>query len=308
MRPLHTDLPAPAGGMNAAARPTGIVLGLVVAVVAVLATTLVPGVWAIWSGFATGVFSSDAVGTDGFSGFVVMLSFALGALWLWLWLRAKERRPFASLGFERRRGRSWLMLAARGLGVGIVMIVVCVLVPVVLGQARLEWANPSGTGVALIAGMLLAFLVQGSTEEILTRGYLTQVVARRWGLVMAVVVQGLFFTLVHGMSAGIGVLPIVNLLLFALFASMYSLAEGGLWGVCAMHGIWNWAQGSLFGVAVSGNTVDSLFAYAPQADASELLTGGTFGIEGSIVTTVVYAVAAFVAWRGFRARRLRAAV
>lgn len=124
-----------------------------------------PGVWAIWSGFATGVFSSDAVGTDGFSGFVVMLSFALGALWLWLWLRAKERRPFASLGFERQRGRSWLALAARGFGVGIVMIAVCVLVPVSLGQARLEWANPNGTSVALVAGMLLGFLVQGSTER-----------------------------------------------------------------------------------------------------------------------------------------------
>lgn len=124
---------------------------------------------------------------------------------------------------------------------------------------------------------------------------------------MAVVVQAVFFTLAHGMNPGIGLMPIVNLLLFALFASMYSLAEGGLWGVCAMHGIWNWAQGNLFGAAVSGNAVDSLFAHAPRTDASELLTGGTFGIEGSIITTVVYAVAAFVAWRGFRARRLRAA-
>ena len=303
MRAPRTDLPAPAGGMNSAARPTGIVLGVIVFVAAFAATSIVPAIVMPQVLTATGM---PPMVLHGIADLVSLLSCVLGLLLLWVWLRAKERRPFASLGFARSEGRSWVVLAARGLGIGVAMIAFCVLVPVALGQARLVWANPTGTNLAFILAMLLAFLVQGSTEEILTRGYLTQVVARRWGLIAAIVVQALFFALLHGANSGLGVLPVVNLLVFALFASMYSLAEGSLWGISAMHGIWNWAQGSLFGAIVSGDLVaHSFFISLPLPDTPDLLTGGAFGIEGSLVTTTVFLVGALVAWLRFRARRAR---
>ena len=49
----------------------------------------------------------------------------------------------------------------------------------------------------------------------------------------------------YGMLCGaVGIA--INLLLFAVFASFMSFSDGSLWGVCAMHGAWNWAQGNLF--------------------------------------------------------------
>lgn len=307
MRPIHTDLPAPTGGMLKAKRPTGITMAFVVILLAFIAQSIPILVGAIVIG-AQIALSGETYepqtfqGFSGLDGLVALYSFALIALFLWFWLAVKERRRFATLGlFAPKRG---LLLAARGFGIGVAMLAACVLVPVVAGQAQLAWGAPTAANWAFVGIMLGGFLVQGSTEEILTRGYLTQAVARRWGLIVAVIIQAVFFTLLHGMNSGIGALPIINLLLFAFFASFFSLAEGNLWGICAMHAAWNWAQGNLFGVAVSGNEVaDKVLSYTVQHDSANLLTGGAFGIEGSLVTTAVYTVGILVAWKFWHKRR-----
>lgn len=306
MRPIHTNLPAPTAGMLQAQRPTGIVMAFVVLFIALVAQSLPALVQATTEAVDAAVngtvYSYSGVSFDNANASITLFSFGLGILWIWFWMAVKERRSFATLGFQSLS--QGLRLGGRGVLIGIIMMAVCVLVPVITGQATLQWASPDGTAFMFMAIMLLGFLVQGSTEEILTRGYLTQAVARRWGLLAGVIVQAVFFAALHGVNPGIGFLPVVNLILFAVFASLMSLAEGSLWGVCAMHGAWNWAQGNLFGVAVSGNPVEAaMMHYEATPGSSDLLTGGTFGIEGSLVTTALYAVASFVAWQVWQKRR-----
>lgn len=301
------SLPAPSAGMYRAQRPTGVAMALVIVFGAFLLQSVVTMIIVVVQFFAAGIptdFHADdllAMTRSRLGLTLSLLSFGIALGLIWLWVRAKEKRPFASLGFEQRLGAGGKIL--RGLGVGLLMMLVCVLVPLLTGQATLTWSAPDASTLLVIVIMLFAFLLQGSTEEIMTRGFLTQAVARRFGLAIAIGVQALVFALMHGANPGVGPLPIVNLLLFAVFASFYSLADGSLWGVCAMHGIWNWAQGNLFGVAVSGQqTADSFFAYTINADSSSLLTGGAFGIEGSLVTTIVYLLGITLAFRAFRRR------
>lgn len=304
MTPPHT-LPAPADGMLRARRPTGVVMALVVIALAFAAQSIP----------AIGLMVGDSIASESPSGaapsealaialtrtelVVTLLSFGLGTGVLWLWVRAKERRPFASLGFAQRSQAPRLVL--RGAAIGLAMLLASLSVPLLTGQAQLRWAAPSWAATLFIAAMLAAFLVQGSSEEILTRGFLTQAVARRWGLGAAVAAQAVVFMLLHGANPGMGALPIINLLLFACFASLLSLAEGSLWGICAMHGVWNWAQGNVFGVAVSGgSTADSLFTTTAAEGSNPFVTGGSFGVEGSLVTTAVYLIGIAIAWRAFR--------
>ena len=299
----HPLLPPPTGGMNLAQRPTGITMSLVVLLIALVLMS-VPSLIAdpsLINGSAS-VEEMTAGAFDGEKGLINLLSFAIVLGVLWVWLRAKERRRFQTLGFERSGQTVRHIL--RGGGVALAFMLVCVLVPVVTGQATLTWhASEIGSDGLLFVGlMLLGFLVQGSTEEILLRGFITQAVARRWGLIAAVVVQAVVFAVMHGANPGMGAIPFANLVLFALFASAWTLAEGSLWGICALHGVWNWAQGNLFGVAVSGNTVsDSVFSYAPDEGSIDLITGGSFGIEGSLVTSVLLLAGAVISWRRFRA-------
>lgn len=307
MRPIHTNLPAPTGGMLLAKRPTGIIMAIVVLLLANIVMS-VPKLTEVIIAAVNAVLNGEPFNAEAYAGFnresglVALFSFALASGFIWFWMAVKERRRFATLGFTAPR--EGLRLAGRGLLIGIGMMAVCVLVPLATGQAQMAWASPDASGWGFIAIMLIGFIVQGSTEEILTRGYLTQAVARRWGLVAAVIAQAAFFALMHGMNPGMGPLPVINLVLFAIFGSFMSLSEGGLWGICAMHGAWNWAQGNLFGVAVSGQQVsDSFFTFSANPGSADLLTGGAFGIEGSLVCTLVYAVGIAIFWSAWKKRR-----
>ena len=69
--------------------------------------------------------------------------------------------------------------------------------------------------------------------------------------------------------------------------ALYLLKTDTVWGVAGIHGAWNFAQGNLFGILVSGQpSGTSLMTFLPQGDQS-WLSGGSFGIEGSIMTSLV---------------------
>lgn len=85
-------------------------------------------------------------------------------------------------------------------------------------------------------------------------------------------------------------LVIVNLLLYSLFAAFYALREGSLWGVCAFHSAWNWAQGNFFGLAVSGNQADGGMLFDLMEVGPDWFTGGAFGPEGGLAVTLMLLV------------------
>lgn len=320
------QLPAPTAGMYRAKRPTGIIVALLILLLAMVIGSIPAVIEEVSAQLAaaelgetdTTLAPYDLTGWSGFFSFV-----ALGGV-IVLWVLRKERRSLASLGFAWRAGtpnpagtlahpqttRTVGPQIVQGGALALAMMMFCVLVPVMTGDAVLRWRAPelSTSGLLIVVGMVFWFLFQGSAEEVVTRGYLTQVFARRWGLITAIVAQAVIFSAMHGANPGMGVLPAVNLILFAVFASLVTLAYGSLWSMCAFHGVWNWAQGNLFGVAVSGNTLDnSLFAFTPTSASSDLLTGGAFGIEGSVLCTAMYACGAVIAVVSSRHQRARAA-
>ena len=77
--------------------------------------------------------------------------------------------------------------------------------------------------------------------------------------------------------------------LFGVLASLYVLRRGNLWGACAIHSMWNFAQGNLFGAAVSGNRSGPslLRAEAIASGSASLWNGGAFGPEGGLAVTLV---------------------
>ncbi len=73
--------------------------------------------------------------------------------------------------------------------------------------------------------------------------------------------------------------------------ALYMLKTDNIWGVAALHGAWNFAQGNLVGVAVSGqNAGGSLLHFQARSGVPDWLSGGAFGLEGNIVTCLVLLV------------------
>lgn len=219
-------------------------------------------------------------------------------------MRLKEGRGLRTLGFTF--ARSAPIQAMRGVGVGLLLVTVVMLLLAATGQASISWTGGAlGTeGWLLVLFGMLTFAVQGSAEEVMSSGFAMQAYARRFGVIGAIIAQAVLFTALHSNNDGIGVLPVANLMLLGILLGCWTITDGALWGVCAFHATWNWAQSKLFGTAVSGQGSGSggVFVVAPDADGAQILTGGTFGVEGSALTTVVLGVAILVTLPRLRQR------
>ncbi len=290
-------------GILRAGRPTGPLAGFAVLLLCFLAGQVASGVALVvfllvsGTGIPMGVLSLDPV-----EQLVLTGGFLVSTMVLALWVVAKERRSFGSLGFTATR-RVWRPLVL-GAGLAVVAVTVPVLVGLVSGQFVPGTAPPvTVVSVAVLLTLLGGFVVQATTEEVLVRGYLVQVTWRKWGLYAAVVVQTVVFTLMHGFNTGFGLVPLVNLVLISLVLVFWALAEGNLWGVCAFHAVWNWCQGNVYGAEVSGLDLSATLLDIRQApEGSALFTGGDFGLEGSLLTTLMLLVLLIGAFGVFRRR------
>jgi uncharacterized protein len=227
------------------------------------------------------------------------LTFGGSLLLVWLWLRFYERRPFRSLGFE---SPGWLLKVGRGFLLGAGLYTLIVVVMLAGGQIAAAPADPQrSVGLAALGGVLLVLLgwgIQGATEEIIDRGYLLQTLGARYAPWLAVITQAVLFAVMHGLNpGGLNGFALLNLFLMALTMAFFALWEGGLWGVCAFHAAWNWVQGNVFGLLVSGLQINfSLFYLRPTPGSSALLTGSAFGLEASPLTTLALGLAALAAF------------
>ena len=110
--------------------------------------------------------------------FVDFFGFGMVLVFLYLWLRFKEGRSFSSVGL---RGDNPLGKLAGGVVIGALMMTAGVLVPWALGQYQLGASVHGRLGmdaVPLLVPLLLLFILQGSTEELVLRGYMLQTAGR----------------------------------------------------------------------------------------------------------------------------------
>jgi hypothetical protein len=156
----------------------------------------------------------------------------------------------------------------------------------------------------ILQGILVAALmyaVQGSTEEMIYRGWMQNVLALRIGPPIATAIATVAFTWAHADNPGFGLLPGINLVLFAVFLSLLALRTGSLWASCAWHAAWNWLLSNIWGVPLSGIDPEGGTAMTWTLTGPALMTGGTWGPEGGLLATAILACAVVWAsfWRGF---------
>ncbi len=205
---------------------------------------------------------------------------------LWLWLTLFEKRPFWSIGLERAGAATQYL---RGFALGIMMFTVAVAISASFGYMQFEEGDPQKQGVRALGGVLLivaGWLVQGAAEEVLTRGWLLPVIGARYNPWTGIIGSAVFFSVLHSMNDNISAVAFVNLFLVGIFAALYAIHEGGLWGVCGFHSAWNWTQGNLLGFEVSGNQLTGTLINLKEV-GPDIVTGGLFGPEGGLAVTVV---------------------
>ncbi len=208
-----------------------------------------------------------------------------------LFCKLLQKRKMSTLGFCKKGAVKEYLC---GLALGFGFFSFSVLLGVAGGGIRLELSDMFWRAPLQIAGSFLLFLVgfmiQGMAEEVMCRGYFMVSFARRYPMYAAILANSLVFAALHLSNEGISVLSFVNLTLFGIFASMYFIRRGNIWGIAAFHSMWNLVQGSFYGIKVSGINVGNSFLTASTVAGKELFTGGDFGLEGSICVTITYVV------------------
>ncbi|MCI0569913.1 MAG: CPBP family intramembrane metalloprotease [Myxococcaceae bacterium] len=199
--------------------------------------------------------------------------------------RGLERKTPEGLGLGTRgMGRDLL----RGVAVGAALMTAVVGVLALLGWYRLVEGPPETAQEETLEafGYVVGFLFAGYFEEVLFRGIGFRLLEEWLGSGAALLLSSAFFGLVHGnnpdatWSATVGIALEAGLLLGAAF-----MLTRSLWFATGIHWAWNWVQGPLFGVDVSGMTVDGVLESALVGPVA--WTGGAFGAEAGGVAVLL---------------------
>jgi membrane protease YdiL (CAAX protease family) len=153
--------------------------------------------------------------------------------------------------------------------------------------------HPAGFGAAngLAAGFVSS-AVAAITEEILFRGLLFRLIAKLLGTWGALILTSSVFGVAHAFNPGATISSSVAIALEAgiLLGAAYA-ATGRLWLPIGLHLGWNFTEGSIFSMSVSGHGL-ARGLIRGSLTGPQILTGGRFGPEASIVAVIVCLLAA----------------
>ncbi len=215
----------------------------------------------------------------------------------WLCGKYLEGLPFRALGAWFTR--LWFSHFVFGWLFGAITICAAVLIAVGFGGLRFALNTTADTTSILRTTLLslMIFAVAAAFEEALFRGYILQTFARSGLAWFAIIMTSIFFGLVHFGNPNAGYISTANTMLAGIWFGVAYMKTRDLWFVWSMHLVWNWMQGAVFGIEVSGLTDITKAPLFVETDTGPLwLTGGDYGIEGGIACTVALAVSTLGIW------------
>ena len=155
--------------------------------------------------------------------------------------------------------------------------------------------NPSSLLISFVFFLLVAITEEFALRGVVLERMLQGGVNKFWALFLSATL----FSLVHIANPNFDFLSFINILLAGILLGSSYIYTRNLCFPIALHWFWNWIQGPVLGYEVSGNKFcDGLLTlYLPEAN---LINGGAFGFEGSILCTVLMVAGTAVILKMFR--------
>lgn len=205
-----------------------------------------------------------------------------------------RKLPFSGLGLSLKGwGRSLL----RGALFVVFLYVVGFGLSLLLGAV--EVVGLLFSPISLLVSLLLYFFV-AVTEEVIGRGFiLGRMLDGGINKFVALFISAVLFSLMHLFNPNFAFVPFLNIMLAGCFLGASYIYTRNLCFPIALHWFWNWIQGSVLGYKVSGNEFSNenlLILHFPEEN---LINGGTFGFEGSILCSLLLVLGTVIILRHY---------
>ena len=233
------------------------------------------------------MFSPNIMMLIMYYGYVILIGIML------LYWKLFQKKTLSELGFTQKVG-SYIT----GVITGTVLVVISVLLVVLAGAISYNGVFENiNNGFILL--MLGGFICQGAMEEVLCRGIVMGLLMKRTSAPVAIGLSSVMFTIPHlfnmTLSGGVFIFfAIVNLFLISIVFSLLTLYYKSIWAACGLHSIWNFSLYNIFGMNLSGNGEIKAAVFDMRSVGNNILNGGIYGIEASVVTAIVLAVTVII--------------
>ena len=246
------------------------------------------------------LFSYVFLGNDNSDYFLIFNLFLtiFVALLGYLFARKYQKRNKESLGLVKN-SKNYL----KGIVLGLFMILSVVLLLKISGFAEFT-TNISQVSWPIFVIFILGWAIQGFEEELITRSVLMNYFAVNNGVMSGIIINSLIFAILHLGNPAFGILPFINIMLIGIVFSLLFYISDDIFLPAATHSFWNFAQGNIFGIEVSGMDEINNTIFKTKLMGSDLISGGAFGFEGSIFVTFVEIIMILVIIRIIKRRNL----
>ncbi|MBR4671208.1 MAG: CPBP family intramembrane metalloprotease [Butyrivibrio sp.] len=248
----------------------------------------------------------------GFSNPFILITFFY-ASFLGVWILAflfmylfKPDRPIISKIGNKQPGNNVKMLLV-GFAIGFVMNIACALVAFLNKDIAVYFNSFNPIKVLVV---FVAVFIQSAAEEMACRGFLYQRLLRSYRHhAVAVVGNSVLFGLLHIFNEGVSVAGVINVILFGILCSLFVYFYDSIWCAMAVHAAWNFTQNILLGLPNSGSVFEfSIFKLDAASARNSFAYDINFGIEGTLVSCIVEALAIFIVlYFGLKKKKAQAA-
>ena len=235
------------------------------------------------------VFDPQTITLIMYYGYIVMAGVAL------LYWKLIEKKPLSEMGLTKRFGNYLIGILA-----GVLLLAVSVAAIVFTGSIKYHGIY-NNADILMILLLFGGFIIQGATEEILCRGIVLHTLKEKTSIGIAIAVSTILFIIPHWSSlfAGdviYGVIGVANLVLISVIFSLLTIDFKSIWAACGLHSFWNAILYSVLGLNLSGKDEKVASIFNMQSVGKSIWNGGEYGIEASIITTIILAFAVALLW------------
>ncbi len=229
---------------------------------------------------------------------VIITFFTLAGTVLVIWFFRKfiDKEPFAEIGILiKKRG----MDIALGLLFGLLVMTIGFGILIALGEIKVSNINfqPSELLLSLVLFILVSF-----NEELFMRGYVLKNLMLSMNKYVALLISSLAFGAMHLLNPHFSLITFFVITLSGIILGLSYIYTKNLWFPVSLHFSWNFFQGTIFGFNVSGQDDYSLIEQIRTQD--NLLNGGPFGFEGSLLSIGFLIIFTAITWKVFYKKEL----